>query len=145
MVLIANQKGQFSTIFILNYSIPPQKLFCFFYFRHSVPPHHTFYEEEGLNKRGQYEFTVAAVTKVGEGAKTQPVTLSPTSEGKFSTVKIQISQFSREINKMAAFPLWILPLSATWRPLPLFDRAICYHSVINDIFCCELYFLKFYR
>lgn len=46
-----------------------------------MPPDHTSYEEEGLNKRGQYEFTVAAATKIGEGVRTLPVTLSPSSEG----------------------------------------------------------------
>lgn len=51
-------------------------------FRYSIPPDHTSYEEEGLNKRLQYEFTVAASTKVGESPRTSPVILSPNTEGK---------------------------------------------------------------
>ncbi|KAK6620098.1 hypothetical protein RUM44_006498 [Polyplax serrata] len=48
--------------------------------RHAVPADHTSYEEEGLSKRGQYEFTVAAATKMGEGVRTLPITLSPSPE-----------------------------------------------------------------
>lgn len=47
----------------------------------ALPPHETSYHAENLHKRTQYEFSIAAVTKVGEGSKTPSVTVSPSSEG----------------------------------------------------------------
>ncbi|CAG2054815.1 unnamed protein product, partial [Timema podura] len=49
-------------------------------FRRSVPPQSTSYEAEGLLKRVRYEFVVAAVTRVGEGPSSDPVSMSPSTE-----------------------------------------------------------------
>nr|CAD7456230.1 unnamed protein product [Timema tahoe] len=51
-------------------------------FRRSVPPQSTSYEAEGLLKRVRYEFVVAAVTRVGEGPSSDPVSMSPSTEVK---------------------------------------------------------------
>ncbi|XP_029162197.1 Down syndrome cell adhesion molecule-like protein Dscam2, partial [Nylanderia fulva] len=48
--------------------------------RRTLPPYQTNYQAEDLHKRSQYEFTVAAVTSVGEGSQTSSVTISPSSE-----------------------------------------------------------------
>ncbi|XP_050450848.1 cell adhesion molecule Dscam2-like isoform X3 [Cataglyphis hispanica] len=48
--------------------------------RRTLPPYQTSYQAEDLHKRSQYEFTVAAVTSVGEGSQTASVTISPSSE-----------------------------------------------------------------
>ncbi|EFN70076.1 Down syndrome cell adhesion molecule, partial [Camponotus floridanus] len=48
--------------------------------RRALPPYQTSYHAEDLHKRSQYEFTVAAITSVGEGAQTSSVTISPSSE-----------------------------------------------------------------
>lgn len=50
--------------------------------RRALPPYQTSYQAEDLHKRSQYEFTIAAVTSVGEGPQTPSVTASPSSEGK---------------------------------------------------------------
>lgn len=55
--------------------------------RRALPPYQTSYQAEDLHKRSQYEFTVAAITSVGEGAQTSSVTISPSSEGKKNTKK----------------------------------------------------------
>lgn len=47
----------------------------------SLPPHQTHYEAEGLQRRGQYEFTVAAATRVGEGPPSDVVKAAPAQEG----------------------------------------------------------------
>ncbi|GLG93649.1 Down syndrome cell adhesion molecule-like protein Dscam2 [Gryllus bimaculatus] len=49
-------------------------------FPKNLPPVSNHYEIESLNKRGRYEFSVAALTRVGEGPFTQPLVLSPSSE-----------------------------------------------------------------
>lgn len=41
----------------------------------ALRPHHTSYQAENLHKRNQYEFSIAAVTSVGEGPQTQPITI----------------------------------------------------------------------
>ncbi|XP_017890990.1 Down syndrome cell adhesion molecule-like protein Dscam2 isoform X2 [Ceratina calcarata] len=46
----------------------------------TLPPHQTSYLAESLHKKNQYEFSIAAVTSVGEGPKTHPITVSPTSD-----------------------------------------------------------------
>ncbi|XP_018406582.1 PREDICTED: Down syndrome cell adhesion molecule-like protein Dscam2 [Cyphomyrmex costatus] len=48
--------------------------------RRALPPYQTSYQAEDLHKRSQYEFTIAAVTSVGEGPQTPSVTVSPSSE-----------------------------------------------------------------
>lgn len=50
--------------------------------RRALPPYQTSYQAEDLHKRSQYEFTIAAVTSVGEGPQTPSITVSPSSEGK---------------------------------------------------------------
>ncbi|XP_071439149.1 cell adhesion molecule Dscam2-like [Hetaerina americana] len=49
-------------------------------YKRSLSPQHTSYEAEGLHKHGQYEFSVAAVTKIGEGPKTKSIIISPSTE-----------------------------------------------------------------
>ncbi|KYN34700.1 hypothetical protein ALC56_11189 [Trachymyrmex septentrionalis] len=48
--------------------------------RRALPPYQTSYQAEDLHKRSQYEFTIAAVTSVGEGPQTPSVMVSPSSE-----------------------------------------------------------------
>ncbi|XP_067203911.1 cell adhesion molecule Dscam2-like isoform X2 [Linepithema humile] len=48
--------------------------------RRALAPHQTSYQAEDLHKRSQYEFTIAAVTSVGEGPQTPSITVSPSSE-----------------------------------------------------------------
>ncbi|KAG5331914.1 DSCL protein, partial [Acromyrmex charruanus] len=48
--------------------------------RRALPPYQTSYQAEDLHKRSQYEFTIAAVTSVGEGPQTPSVTVSPSNE-----------------------------------------------------------------
>ncbi|KYQ52738.1 hypothetical protein ALC60_08153 [Trachymyrmex zeteki] len=48
--------------------------------RRALPPYQTSYQAEDLHKRSQYEFTIAAVTSVGEGPQTPSITVSPSSE-----------------------------------------------------------------
>lgn len=52
--------------------------------RRALPPHQTSFQAEDLHKRSQYEFSIAAVTSVGEGPQTPLITVSPSSEGKES-------------------------------------------------------------
>ncbi|KAG8238283.1 hypothetical protein J437_LFUL018191, partial [Ladona fulva] len=61
-------------------------------YKRSLPPQHTSYEAEGLHKRGQYEFSVTAMTKVGEGPRSETITLSPSTE-----VRAAIYSFGRHI------------------------------------------------
>ncbi|XP_068082192.1 cell adhesion molecule Dscam2 [Anabrus simplex] len=49
-------------------------------YHRSLPPASKSYEAEGLHKRNRYEFSVAAVTRVGEGPLTPTVVLSPSNE-----------------------------------------------------------------
>ncbi|XP_076760634.1 cell adhesion molecule Dscam2 isoform X5 [Xylocopa sonorina] len=48
--------------------------------KHTLPPYQTSYLAESLHKKIQYEFKIAAITSVGEGPQTQPITVSPSSE-----------------------------------------------------------------
>ncbi|XP_071641622.1 cell adhesion molecule Dscam2 isoform X2 [Temnothorax longispinosus] len=48
--------------------------------RKALQPYQTSYHAEDLHKRTQYEFTIAAVTSVGEGPQTPSIMLSPSSE-----------------------------------------------------------------
>ncbi|XP_011880275.1 PREDICTED: Down syndrome cell adhesion molecule-like protein Dscam2 isoform X2 [Vollenhovia emeryi] len=48
--------------------------------RRALQPYQTSYQAEDLHKRSQYEFTIAAVTSVGEGPQTPSITVSPSSE-----------------------------------------------------------------
>ncbi|KZC04295.1 Down syndrome cell adhesion molecule-like protein Dscam2, partial [Dufourea novaeangliae] len=50
------------------------------WYKRSIQPHHTSYQAENLHSKNQYEFTIAAVTSVGEGPRTQPITISPSSD-----------------------------------------------------------------
>lgn len=50
----------------------------------TLPPHQTSYLVENLHKKNQYEFSIAAVTSVGEGPQTQPIAISPSSEGELN-------------------------------------------------------------
>ncbi|XP_076619182.1 cell adhesion molecule Dscam2 isoform X3 [Colletes latitarsis] len=50
------------------------------WYRRALLPHQTSYQAENLHKRKQYEFSIAAVTSVGEGPLTQPIMVSPSSE-----------------------------------------------------------------
>ncbi|XP_043801206.1 Down syndrome cell adhesion molecule-like protein Dscam2 isoform X3 [Apis laboriosa] len=50
------------------------------WYKRSLPPHQTSYQVESLHKKNQYEFSIAAVTSVGEGPQTQLVTVSLSSE-----------------------------------------------------------------
>ncbi|KAK2587184.1 hypothetical protein KPH14_002930 [Odynerus spinipes] len=50
------------------------------WYRRAISPHQTSYQAENLHKRNQYEFSIAAITSVGEGPKTPPITVSPSSE-----------------------------------------------------------------
>ncbi|KAF7384721.1 hypothetical protein HZH68_014333 [Vespula germanica] len=50
------------------------------WFRRAISPHQTSYQAENLHKRNQYEFSIAAITSVGEGPKTPLITVSPSSE-----------------------------------------------------------------
>lgn len=52
------------------------------WYRQALAAHQTSYQAENLHKRNQYEFSIAAVTSVGEGPQTQAITVSPSSEGK---------------------------------------------------------------
>ncbi|XP_076235762.1 cell adhesion molecule Dscam2 [Calliopsis andreniformis] len=49
-------------------------------YRRALPPYQTSYQAESLHKRNQYEFSIAAVTSVGEGPQTQPIAISPSNE-----------------------------------------------------------------
>lgn len=51
------------------------------WYKRSLPPYQTSYQVESLHKKNQYEFSIAAVTSVGEGPQTQLVTVSLSSEG----------------------------------------------------------------
>lgn len=51
------------------------------WYRRALSPQHTSYQAENLHKRSQYEFFVAAVTLVGEGAHTASIILGPSTEG----------------------------------------------------------------
>ncbi|XP_025160716.1 Down syndrome cell adhesion molecule-like protein Dscam2 isoform X1 [Harpegnathos saltator] len=48
--------------------------------RRTLLPHQTSYQAEDLHKRSQYEFSIAALTSVGEGPQTPLITVSPSSE-----------------------------------------------------------------
>ncbi|XP_026302211.1 Down syndrome cell adhesion molecule-like protein Dscam2 isoform X12 [Apis mellifera] len=50
------------------------------WYKRSLPPYQTSYQVENLHKKNQYEFSIAAVTSVGEGPQTQLVTVSLSSE-----------------------------------------------------------------
>ncbi|XP_061927162.1 cell adhesion molecule Dscam2 isoform X8 [Apis cerana] len=50
------------------------------WYKRSLPPYQTSYQVESLHKKNQYEFSIAAVTSVGEGPQTQLVTVSLSSE-----------------------------------------------------------------
>lgn len=50
--------------------------------RRPLAQYQTSYQVENLHKRNQYEFSIAAVTSVGEGPQTQHITISPSNEGK---------------------------------------------------------------
>ncbi|XP_031846326.1 cell adhesion molecule Dscam2 isoform X2 [Nomia melanderi] len=50
------------------------------WYKRSMQPHQTSYQVESLQKRNQYEFSIAAVTSVGEGPRTQPITIAPSNE-----------------------------------------------------------------
>ncbi|XP_076177155.1 cell adhesion molecule Dscam2 isoform X1 [Ptiloglossa arizonensis] len=50
------------------------------WYRQALAAHQTSYQAENLHKRNQYEFSIAAVTSVGEGPQTQAITVSPSSE-----------------------------------------------------------------
>lgn len=66
--------------------------------RRALPPYQTSYQAEDLHKRSQYEFTIAAVTSVGEGPQTPSITVSPSSEGKIiSHFKLIFPKSLREI------------------------------------------------
>ncbi|XP_015600048.1 Down syndrome cell adhesion molecule-like protein Dscam2 isoform X2 [Cephus cinctus] len=49
-------------------------------YRRPVSPHQTSYQAENLQKRQQYEFSIAAETLVGEGPQTPPIKISPSNE-----------------------------------------------------------------
>ena len=49
------------------------------WYRRALSPHQTSYEAESLHKRNQYEFSIAAVTSVGEGPRTPSIILSSSS------------------------------------------------------------------
>ncbi|XP_076675907.1 cell adhesion molecule Dscam2 isoform X2 [Andrena cerasifolii] len=48
--------------------------------RRPLAQYQTSYQVENLHKRNQYEFSIAAVTSVGEGPQTQHITISPSNE-----------------------------------------------------------------
>ncbi|XP_046745786.1 Down syndrome cell adhesion molecule-like protein Dscam2 isoform X2 [Diprion similis] len=50
------------------------------WYRRTLAPQHTSYHAENLHKPNQYEFVVAAVTSVGEGAHTASIILRPSAE-----------------------------------------------------------------
>ncbi|KAK9303509.1 hypothetical protein QLX08_004819 [Tetragonisca angustula] len=50
------------------------------WYKRSLPPYQTSYQVENLHKKNQYEFSIAAVTSVGEGPQTQPITVSLSNE-----------------------------------------------------------------
>jgi len=70
--------------------------------RRALPPYQTSYQAEDLHKRSQYEFTIAAVTSVGEGPQTPSVTVSPSSEGK-KIIFISIYLFKFFITRIKIF------------------------------------------
>lgn len=53
------------------------------WYKRALPPYQTSYQVENLHKKNQYEFSIAAVTSVGEGPQTQPITVSLSNEGQF--------------------------------------------------------------
>ncbi|XP_033338230.2 cell adhesion molecule Dscam2 isoform X4 [Megalopta genalis] len=55
------------------------------WYKRSLQPHQTSYQAEGLQKRNQYAFSIAAVTSVGEGPRTEPITIMPSSEVRAAT------------------------------------------------------------
>ncbi|XP_078048429.1 cell adhesion molecule Dscam2 [Augochlora pura] len=54
-------------------------------YKRSLQPRQTSYQAEGLQKRNQYAFSIAAVTSVGEGPRTEPITIMPSSEVRAAT------------------------------------------------------------
>ncbi|CAD1479845.1 unnamed protein product, partial [Heterotrigona itama] len=50
------------------------------WYKRSLPPYQTSYQVENLHKKNQYEFSIAAVTSVGEGPQTQLITVSLSNE-----------------------------------------------------------------
>ncbi|XP_066598053.1 cell adhesion molecule Dscam2-like isoform X1 [Prorops nasuta] len=50
------------------------------FYRRTLPSHQTSYQADNLHKKNQYEFSIAAVTSVGEGPQTPPIIVSPSSE-----------------------------------------------------------------
>ncbi|XP_033302341.1 Down syndrome cell adhesion molecule-like protein Dscam2 isoform X6 [Bombus vosnesenskii] len=50
------------------------------WYKRALPPYQTSYQVENLHKKNQYEFSIAAVTSVGEGPQTQPITVSLSNE-----------------------------------------------------------------
>ncbi|XP_014609542.1 PREDICTED: Down syndrome cell adhesion molecule-like protein Dscam2 isoform X8 [Polistes canadensis] len=50
------------------------------WFKRAISPHQTSFQAENLHKRNQYEFSIAAITSVGEGPKTPLITVSPSIE-----------------------------------------------------------------
>ncbi|XP_017765729.1 PREDICTED: Down syndrome cell adhesion molecule-like protein Dscam2 [Eufriesea mexicana] len=63
------------------------------WYTRALLPYQTSYPVENLQKKNQYEFSIAAVTSVGEGPQTQPITVSLTSEVRaaiysFGTVRV---------------------------------------------------------
>ncbi|XP_015186972.1 PREDICTED: Down syndrome cell adhesion molecule-like protein Dscam2 isoform X7 [Polistes dominula] len=50
------------------------------WFKRSISAHQTSFLAENLHKRNQYEFSIAAITSVGEGPKTPVITVSPSLE-----------------------------------------------------------------
>ncbi|KAI4491241.1 hypothetical protein M0802_010337 [Mischocyttarus mexicanus] len=50
------------------------------WFKRAISPHQTSFQAENLHKRNQYEFSIAAITSVGEGPKTPVITVSPSIE-----------------------------------------------------------------
>lgn len=67
--------------------------------RRALPPHQTSYQAEDLHKRSQYEFTIAAVTSVGEGPQTPSITVSPSSEGEIASREISSVSNGAELNE----------------------------------------------
>ena len=61
------------------------------WYKRSLPPYQTSYQVENLHKKNQYEFSIAAVTSVGEGPQTQLVTVSLSSEGELERIRIPLN------------------------------------------------------
>ncbi|XP_076282094.1 cell adhesion molecule Dscam2 isoform X2 [Lasioglossum baleicum] len=87
------------------------------WYKRSLQPHQTSYQAESLQKRNQYEFSIAAVTSVGEGPRTQPITISPSSEGlrKKNHITSKHEQMLRIITVRAAIYSFGTVLVVPWK------------------------------